>query len=224
MMRTTSRVLTMSTALVLAASLAQAGERKLNPYTPGVNGVTAPKVIAESATPVALPEDGSAGAGAVLTVSAVVRKDGSVAEVRVLDCSVQGAGLEAAAAATIRGWRFEPGTWRGMAVDTVKTMQIHIGEAAAQAAATASAAMPVSSDIRLPSFDPMFASLKFPGARGPQAQFPSETDPEYGRPSVVDKPTCQPGDTCLYEKAPGAKDGTRLVGKPDVPVGNNVGR
>jgi TonB family protein len=222
MMRTTFRVLTVSTALVLAASLAQAGERKLNPYTPGVNGVTAPRVIADSAKPVALPEDGSAGTGAVLTVSAVVRKDGSVAEVRVLDSSVKDASFEAAAAASIREWRFEPGTWRGMAVDTVKTMQIHVGDAAATAAAVASNATPSSSELRLPNFDPTFASLKLPGAREPQSQFPSDTDPEYRSPGVVAKPTCQPGETCLHEKAPGTKDGARLVGKPNVPVGNGI--
>ncbi|HEX6851366.1 MAG TPA: TonB family protein [Candidatus Polarisedimenticolaceae bacterium] len=218
-MRTTSRVLTVSTVLVLAASLAQAGERKLNPYTPGVNGVTAPKVIAESARPVALPEDGSAGNGAVLTVSTVVRKDGSVAEVRVLDCSVKGAGLEAAAAATIREWRFEPGTWRGMAVDTVKTMQIHLGSAASAAAEAATDGIPVAATLGGPEFDPMFATLKLPGSRGPQAQLPNETDPQYRRPTVVEKPSCQQGETCLYEKAPGTKDSVRLVGMPIVASG-----
>lgn len=207
------RMLTAATIVVLAASLAQAGDRKLNPYTPGVNGVTAPKVIADSAPPIALPEGGSSGA--VLTVSTVVRKDGSVAEVRVLDSSVKGAGLEEAAAAAIRGWRFEPGAWRGMPVDTVKTMKIYLGDAASQAAATA---QPVVSSLRLPSFDPMFPVVRLPGERGSQPQMPAEEDPVVRQPAVVDKGTCAIGVHCLHEKNPGTKDTGRLVAQPNVPV------
>lgn len=215
-MRTTLRLLTASTALLLTVSLVEARERKLNPYTPGENGVTSPKVLADTATAIALPE--GVGAGAVLTVSTVVRKDGTVAEVRVLDSSVKGTGLEAAAAATIQGWRFEPGTWRGMAVDTVKTMKIHLGDAAAAAAADAAAArsLPVSSAIRLPSFDPMFSAVRLPGDRGSQTQFPHE-DPQYRRPEIVDKTTCDYGVHCLYEKTPGVKEQPRLVALPTIP-------
>ena len=207
------RMLTAATVVVLAASFAQAGNQKLNPYTPGVNGVTAPKVIADSAKQIALPEGGATGA--VLTVSTVVRKDGSVAEVRVLDSSIKGVGLEDAAAATIRDWRFEPGAWRGMPVDTVKTMKIYLGDAAADAAATA---LPVSSSIQRPGLDPMFPVLRLPGERGSMPQLPAEEDPIARQPSVVNKGTCAPGDHCLHEPYPGIQDAPRLVVQPNVPV------
>jgi TonB family protein len=206
-------MLTVATIVVVAASLVQAGERKLNPYTPGENGVTAPKVIAETAQAIPLPE--GRGAGAVLTVSAVVRKDGTVADVRVIDSSVKGAGLEESAVATIRGWRFEPGTWRGSAVDTVKTMRIHLGDQAA--AAAAASAQPVASEIRLPAFDPLFTALRLPGDRSPQTQYPDE-DPQYRKPAVVDKTTCAFGENCLHEKTPGTKEQARLVSMPSVPA------
>lgn len=206
-MKTTSRWFVLTLALVLAFGLAQAGERKLNPYTPGVNGVLGPQVIAE--TKVApVHQEAAADKAATLTLSAVVRQDGTVADVRILDCDVAGAGFEKAAQEAVRQWRFRPGTWNGQAVDTVQKMRLRIGAADDPASAAGGeatrAALPVAGGPGVPAL--LSGMTERTGAM--KAGFPGY--PGGGRPPVVGqaaKPepvprsACAPGSgDCLYSR------------------------
>lgn len=52
-----------------------------------------------------------------ITIEAVVRSDGTVGEVKVLDVPLAGIGLEEAATAAVKQWRYEPATLNGAPID-----------------------------------------------------------------------------------------------------------
>src|SRR5262249_18056589 len=130
-MKLTLRLLVGTAAMLVAVPLVHAGKDRLNPYTPGVNGVTSPRAIEESKVAPVVPDSAlEAAEHANVTLEAIVRKDGTVASVKVLGCDTPGVGVEEAVADAVRQWRFEPGTWRGQAVDTVRGMKLHFGDSA----------------------------------------------------------------------------------------------
>ena len=205
-MKMTSRWFLLPLALVLAVALAQAGERKLNPYTPGVNGVVGPQVIAETKVAPVHP-DAAADKSAMLTLSAVVRQDGTVADVRVLDCDVLDAGFEKAAEEAIRQWRFQPGTWNGRAVDTVQKLRLRIGasdDPVASGGDEARAVLPVAGGPGVPALlggmvervGAMNAGFPgYPGGRLPPAVG------QAAKPQPTPRARCEPGSgDCLYAK------------------------
>lgn len=205
-MKRTSRWFLLPLALVLAVALARAGERKLNPYTPGVNGVVGPQVIAETKVAPVHP-DAAADRSATLTLSAVVRQDGTVADVRVLDCDVPDAGFEKAAQEAIRQWRFQPGTWNGRAVDTVQKLRLRIGasdEPAASGGEAARAVLPVAGGPGVPAL--LGGMVERTGAMKAGAPtIPDERVPpvigQAVKPEPAPRAACAPGSgDCLYAK------------------------
>jgi protein TonB len=101
-----------------AAGLPTAGA----PYVAGSGGVSMPVRIPESYVEPEYPELAlrmSVEARVVLEV--VVRRDGIVEDVQVLEDSGTRYGFEAAAVAAARRWRYRPATLGGLAVDAVTT-------------------------------------------------------------------------------------------------------
>jgi hypothetical protein len=197
----------LAVVLALAGSVALAGTPKSDAYTPGFNGVTAAQVIA-TPTRVDLPREALASVrGASLTVEAVVLKDGTVAEVRVTDCSAKGFGLESIVVDAVSGWKFSPGTWLGKPVDTVKKMTLALGDTPQ---APAPAAMPVTEYVNphLPGFWLASTPSKGVGTASQPAGFVGE--------SAVSKPAIGVGERArgtIYTRN-GSTSAPRVVALP----------
>ena len=66
-------------------------------------------------------------ASGVVVLSAVIRKDGKVDNVAILGCLPRHQGLEQAALNAVRGWRYEPATRDGAAVNVAMTSAFTYG-------------------------------------------------------------------------------------------------
>lgn len=92
---------------------------------PGLDGVSAPRLRGSSRVEPEYPGKAlAAGVEAKVQLLAVVRKDGTVPEVSVLDCTAPGIGFEDSAARAVRGWRFRPATKDGRPVDSYTVVQL----------------------------------------------------------------------------------------------------
>jgi protein TonB len=85
------------------------------PYRPG-SGITAPRVLRE-VKPSYTDEARHAGITGTVDLEVVVRRDGSVGDVRLL--RGLGRGLDQRAIDAVRQWRFAPATRQGVAVDVI---------------------------------------------------------------------------------------------------------
>lgn len=95
------------------------------PGRPGIDGVTIPVLIADSKVAPDYPElaRASRNEGRVI-LEAVIRSDGTVAEVNVLQCTRPDLGFEEAAIDAIRQWRYEPARQYGVPVDVYFTVVV----------------------------------------------------------------------------------------------------
>jgi protein TonB len=95
------------------------------PGRPGINGVTIPVLIADSKVAPDYPELARAARlGGRVILEAVIRSDGTVAEVSVLQCTRPDLGFEEAAIDAIRQWRYEPARQNGVPVDVYFTVVV----------------------------------------------------------------------------------------------------
>ncbi len=95
------------------------------PLLPGMPGVTEPVIIPETRVQPDYPETArEARVGADLVLRAIVRRDGTVGEVSVLQCSRPHLGFENAAVEAVRQWRYQPATRDGRPVDVYFTILI----------------------------------------------------------------------------------------------------
>jgi hypothetical protein len=196
--------------LAVLVSVNHAGAANPDAYTPGFNGVTAAQV---SATPtrIDLPTEVLANVrGASLTVEAVVLKDGTVAHVRITDCSAKGFGLESRVVEAVSGWKFSPGTWLGKPVDTVKRLTLALGDTPQ---APAPAAVPVTEyvDPHAPGF--WLASTPSSSSRGVGT---ASLPPGFVGESGVSKPAIGVGERArgtIYTRS-GSASVTRVVALP----------
>jgi len=84
----------------------------------GFGGVSLPLLIPESRVEPALPRRAAEmGIRGVVTLQVLVRRDGSVGEVRVLRVEPPGWGFEEAASNAVGQWRYEPARREGEPVD-----------------------------------------------------------------------------------------------------------
>lgn len=64
-----------------------------------------------------------AGTEGAVVIRAIIRRDGTVGEIEILQDLPYGLGE--AAREAVRGWRFEPATWRGEAIDVYYTVTVN---------------------------------------------------------------------------------------------------
>lgn len=89
------------------------------------DGVAAPYLLPESRlAPEYPPAAYDARMEGYVTLAALVTRDGTVSGVDVLDCSAPNVGFEAAAAAAVERWRFEPGSKDGDAIDAFSVVRL----------------------------------------------------------------------------------------------------
>lgn len=91
----------------------------------GIGEVTNPKLIPKSKVQPRFPQiaRGKKVLGRVI-LAAVIRKDGTVGEIEVLQAAGGDCGFEEAAIEAVRRWRYEPGTMGGQPVDVYFTIII----------------------------------------------------------------------------------------------------
>jgi len=95
------------------------------PRIPGNDGVTNPTLIADSQVRPEYPEPArQARLQGNLILEAVIRADGTVAEIRVLRCTQPHVGFEEAAIDAVLQWRYEPATQNGTPVDVYFTVVV----------------------------------------------------------------------------------------------------
>lgn len=91
----------------------------------GLCGVTNPELIQESKVAPMYPEIArKAGVEGVVILQAVVRRDGSVGEIKVLKSPGSRFGLDEAAIDAVRQWKYRPGLWGGRPVDVYFTVTV----------------------------------------------------------------------------------------------------
>lgn len=110
-------------ALLFAATgLALAGAAAKENFN---EGVTSPYLLPDSRV---APEYPAAAFDARMeghvTLAALVRADGSVAQVETLDSSAPNLGFEQAGAAAVKQWKFEPGQKQGQVVDAFTVVRL----------------------------------------------------------------------------------------------------
>lgn len=99
--------------------------RPPGPYRVFESGVTSPSIIAESKVEPNYPELARRSrVESRVILEAVIRSDGAVAEVTVLQCTRPGLGFEKEAIEAIRQWRYEPGRQNGVPVDVYFTVVV----------------------------------------------------------------------------------------------------
>ena len=91
----------------------------------GIDSVSNPTLIPESKVDPVFPEDArrERASGQVI-LSAIVRSNGSVDSIVVIQCNNPGLGFEEAAREAVRHWRYRPGTKNGQPVDVLFTIVI----------------------------------------------------------------------------------------------------
>jgi protein TonB len=99
--------------------------RPPGPFRIFESGVTSPSIIAESKVEPDYPEIARRSrVESRVILEAVIRSDGTVAEVTVLQCTRPGLGFEEEAIEAIRQWRYEPGRQNGVPVDVYFTVVV----------------------------------------------------------------------------------------------------
>jgi len=95
------------------------------PVRAGLGGITLPVLIESTKRTPVYPELGRKArlTGSVI-LEAVVQKDGSVSEIKVLRTPRAGMGFEEAAIDAVRQWRFRPALRNGVAVDAYFTVVV----------------------------------------------------------------------------------------------------
>lgn len=95
------------------------------PLLPGVEGVTSPVRLEESAVKPAYPEIARVARveGRVI-VQAVILKDGSVSDVEILSCNRPNMGFEESAIEAVRQWRYKPAMQGSKPVDVYFTVVV----------------------------------------------------------------------------------------------------
>ena len=223
-MRSVTRVLFPVLIVVLAVGIVHAAKGRVDPYVAGINGVTPPSPVRDGQVAPAFPVAARGRAiQAAVVVSTVVRADGSVASVEVLDCDAPGYGFEDSVRTAVSRWRFEPGMWNGRPVDTVSKFRIRVGQPLESAAEMAGRLI----DPSLRLFALPIAGGAIPiGTPGGSGMFPT-FDPGSlnNRPVAAARSGCSPGQTpCLYQKNPGGPVGDvieplRPRPGPGLPIG-----
>lgn len=95
------------------------------PVRAGFGGVTYPVLIEGSRVIPVYPELARlARVETTLILEAVIRKDGTVGELKVLRSPAPGLGFEEAAVAAVRQWRYKPGVQDGRPVDVYFTVVV----------------------------------------------------------------------------------------------------
>lgn len=111
----TSRILLISAVFVAFTAMTFAGEmavrlpdgESITVLEPGVGGVSFPKLVKSSAQLPTLPEGAAVGRGKVMLML-LLRNDGSVGDVAVLDATHASLDLKGADLNAVRDWQFRP--------------------------------------------------------------------------------------------------------------------
>ena len=101
------------------------GPPSSGPLIAGAAGVSFPELIPESKIDPEYPETARRAQleGSVI-LQAVIVRDGTVEEIRVLRCSTPGVGFEQAAVDAVRIWRYRPAEQNGRRVDVYFTVKV----------------------------------------------------------------------------------------------------
>ena len=95
------------------------------PVRAGIGGATNPVVIESTKVVPTYPEIARrAKITGTVILEAVVLRDGTVSDIKVLRTPVSGLGFESAAIEAVRQWRFRPATKNGTAVDVYFTVVV----------------------------------------------------------------------------------------------------
>lgn len=166
-----------------------------------------PRVIPESRVPLALPAHAKIGDG-VLRFTAMVRKDGSVANVRAADGAQMDAAVERAAASAIGRWRYEPARQGSSTVDSSVEVTVRLRAPAPMPGGLNSSPM-----LAMPGLSAK-GGLPLPPSGGGQA--PASVGP---KPTKVEAPGCEysQGGKCIYQTQAGMGN-PHLVGMPQAPA------
>ncbi len=114
------------------------------PLTPGVDGVTEPELIPGTKVLPVYPEAArKVGAPGKVTLRAVIRRDGTVGDIKVLEEPPGGFGFGRAAIEAVRQWRYRPATKDGRPVDVYLTIVVNFQLASAAKPRGESAPPPV---------------------------------------------------------------------------------
>ena len=101
------------------------GDPGSGPLIAGVGGATVPVLIEESRVAPDYPETARlARVEADVILQAVICRDGTVGEMRVLRCSQPGFGFDEAAIDAVARWRYHPATQYGVPVDVYFTIVV----------------------------------------------------------------------------------------------------
>ncbi len=96
------------------------------PMLPEVGNSTKPTIIPSSKAEPNFPQGArQARLGGQVTLSVIVKADGTVGDVRILSEPDARLGLGKAAVAAVKRWRYSPGTYRGNPVDTSQTVVLN---------------------------------------------------------------------------------------------------
>ena len=101
-------------------------EPRDEPMAPEVGHSTKPTVIPSSKAEPKFPQGArQARLGGQVTLSVLVKADGTVGDVRILSEPDARLGLGKAAVAAVKRWRYSPGTYMGNPVDTSQTVVLN---------------------------------------------------------------------------------------------------
>jgi TonB family protein len=95
------------------------------PYVAGVGSVSNPRLIQSSKVPPSYPEQAREELlEASVIMQAIVREDGTIGDLEILECTRLGMGFEDAAIEAVRQWRYEPALLDDQPVDVYFTVVV----------------------------------------------------------------------------------------------------
>jgi hypothetical protein len=184
------------TLAFLVAPVAALADEPADSATATADAYQGPRLLPDCKAPFQLPSDARRAVGdKVLTFQAVVLKDGTVGYSELLNNDRPYPGVEQAARASFRSWRYAPGTLAGEAVDAGVTISVQF-----RGASAASVTRPAE------SWD-MKSGASFPGLEQIvlrdgllSSQRGSHKNWEHNKVTVVKQPGCEivGGPLCMY--------------------------
>jgi len=156
MSRLSARSLLLSALFLLPQAVLPADQARQETATPAENtaekGFVSPQMIlGTQKQPIYPPAAFDARYSGSVLVEMTVRKDGTVGNVKVIECTRPKVGFEDAATKAVKQWRFRPGMENGQPIDVVTRLQLNFNRVgmglAAQAQVSAGSFSVASRDL-----------------------------------------------------------------------------
>ena len=118
-------LLLLGTFVALPASTAQEPVQGAATTQAVNDGLVPPQIVLETQkAPVYPPAAQAARFSGVVTLNFTILRDGSVGDVKVLECTHPNVGFEKASIKAVKKWRFDPATKDGEPVDYARTFRL----------------------------------------------------------------------------------------------------